>query len=121
MAGRQFGSLPVYNGHSVVLDNDPRLSASTIHTARVLVDFGHAGGGSDTIITVTVPATWVTATNSFECHPATATTADHGSLDAAAEGIWAYVTNIVAATSFDLITVAPTGTWGRYYIDVVAY
>jgi hypothetical protein len=83
---------------------------------QVLIDFGT---NQDTT-TTTVAAAWVTAGSVIVCTPAAVATADHDAEDAAAEGLQSYPANLVPGVGFDIITIAPNGSWGRYYINAIS-
>jgi hypothetical protein len=89
------------------------------NAVQATVDFGYASGGEDSLATVTVTASWVSATSKIVCSPAASGTADHDPQDAAAEMLSAYATNLVAGVGFDIVAAAPGGTWGRYLINAV--
>ena len=82
---------------------------------QVLVDFGI----NQDSVTTTVSAAWVMSGSVIVCTPAAVATADHDAEDAFVEGLQAYPANIVAGVSFDVITYAPAGSWGRYYINCI--
>lgn len=87
--------------------------------ATVEVDFGFLSGQENNIVTVTVPATWVTPTTALICAPLATATADHDPEDYALEGIKAYATNIVDGVSFDIIVSANYATFGKYNIQAI--
>jgi len=82
---------------------------------KVLVDFGVYQDS----VTTTVPAPWITANSIILCTPACSATPDHDPEDAFVEGLQCYPANIVPGVSFDIVTYAPNGTWGRYYINAI--
>jgi hypothetical protein len=83
------------------------------------VDFGFASGKEETIAVVTVAAAWVAAGTKLVCAPFAVATATHDADDYAAEGIVAYASNIVPGVGFDIVAMAPSGTFGRYVIHAV--
>lgn len=104
--------------NTVCQGNDSRLSVGNT-MVQVTVDFGNPTGPSegDTAVITVVDAT-VSGTTKFICNAAGGTS-DHDVEDVACEGIQAYVSNIVASTSYDVIAYAPQGTWGRYFVNVM--
>jgi len=70
------------------------------------VDFGFASGNEDGTASVTVAASWVTATSRILCSPAAVATADHDPDDIMVEGIMAYAANIIAGVGFDILAFA---------------
>jgi hypothetical protein len=99
-------------------------------TTQATVNFGFSGNGDeDTTASATISASWVATTTQFQCTAMTNSslqtvggTPDHPTTDedAAVEQITAYVTNVIANTSLEVIASAPNGTWGQYYINVLA-
>ena len=75
--------------------------------------------GEGNVVKVTVPATWVTASDVITVSPQAIATADHDPDDYAAEGITAYAANIVPGVSFDIIAQAANSSWGQYKISYV--
>lgn len=90
-----------------------------VNKVQATVDFGFATGNEGDIASVTVTATWVTATSIIVCTPAGVTTADHDPEDYVIEGIAAYPINIVAGTGFDIVAGARSNTFGNYVINAV--
>ncbi len=88
---------------------------------EVDVDFGHADGGEAFLVVHPVAAAWVTGTSRLTCSPAGQSTEDHGPLDAALDGVTAYVANIEPGVGFDLVASASQGTWGRYPFYVIGW
>lgn len=105
---------PRLGERNVLLEGDIRATQSV----NVIVDFGHASGGEDSITTAIATAPWVLAGMTLLCTPATTGTVDHPPLDAVVEGIQAVVTGINPGVGFDLAVRAPAGSWGRYAITV---
>lgn len=93
------------------------ISPAVPTATQVTVDFGFASANEGDTASVTVSSAGVTAATTFQCQ-AVGGTPDHDVEDVMAEGIVAYVTNVVAATSFDVVAYAPQGTWGRYFVNV---
>ena len=96
------------------------LSQST-YKLQTTVDFGFATGLEGDTASVTVPATWVTASSIIVCSPASISTSDHDPDDVVVEGIVAYSASLVPGSSFDIVAYAPNGTWGQYYINCIGY
>jgi hypothetical protein len=86
---------------------------------QVEVDFGHAGGGEETLMTTAVAAPWVAEGTWLVCSPAGESTDDHDPFDAALDGVSAYAANVQPGVGFDLVVGAANGTWGRYLINVI--
>jgi hypothetical protein len=83
-----------------------------------IADFGSSdNGGADAMsVTVTVAAAWVTSTSYpiVEIGPG----GDHTDADdLTSEEVYALVTNIQIATSFDIEVFAPNGTWGQWLVN----
>lgn len=97
-------------------------------------DTGGAGGGGnftsattdfefptgfegDTSSVTLTGLTWVGANSIIVCHSDGATNSDHDPEDPMLEGIVSYAANLVVGVGFDILTLAPSGTWGRYLIN----
>lgn len=93
----------------------PSTPASGVTITQVTVDFGNPSESG--LASVTVNDSSVGASSKFLC-TVQGGTADHDTDDSAVENITAYVTNIVAGVSYDVIASAPRETWGRYYVNV---
>lgn len=76
-----------------------------------------AGPPQETTVTVAVAAPWVTSTSAFSFQ--VMTTPTHGPEDAAVEGLYLSVMNIVAGVGFDLMGVVQDGTNGTYDVLVM--
>ena len=89
-------------------------------TAQATVDFANITGlvEGDTA-SVTIAATWVTASTIFNC-TVMGGTSQHDLEDPMVEGIVAYVTTVTPGTSFVVEAYAPSGSWGQYLINVQA-
>jgi hypothetical protein len=92
---------------------------STVYTAQGTVNFGFATGLEGDIATVTVSATWLTATTVVTVSPYAVATADHDPEDYAAEAITAYAANFATGVGFDIIARAPNNSWGQYVINAM--
>ncbi len=90
-------------------------------SCQVEVDFGCAGGGEEFLVVHPVAAAWVTGSSRLTCSPAGEANADHDPLDAALDGVSAYVSNINPGVGFDLVAFASNGTWGRYPFYVIGW
>jgi hypothetical protein len=90
-------------------------------TSEVVVDFGHAAGGEAFLVVQPVEAAWVTESSRLTCSPSGQPTDDHDPLDAALDGVTAYVANISPGVGFDLVASASNGTWGRYPFFVIGW
>lgn len=84
---------------------------------QAVVDFGFASGGEGDTAKVTVTTPIVRSDSMIVCSVDMASTLDHSGEDAAVEGIHVYPSNIVSGVSFDLVAVAPFGTWGKFLVN----
>lgn len=118
-------SIPGQAGDPVFLDASGKLPAvdasqltsTAISTAASgTVNFGSTG--EENTASVTVSASWVTTASKLVC-TVSGFSPDHDAEDPALEAITAYTGNIVNGVSFDVILMAPLGTWGRYTVSVV--
>lgn len=99
--------------------NANAITALAPHRETVTLDFGYAGGnGEGDIVRATMSAPYVSATSRIVCLPSPADSADHSTDETLLEDIRFSAVNIVPSTSFDIVAVAPSGTWGRH--DCVA-
>ena|SRR5271165_3271849 len=87
-----------------------------IQRGQVTVNFGALPGNYFTAKT-TVSATWVAAGSIITLAVAAVQTADHTPDEVIAEGVVAYVTNLVVGVSFDIVLNAPKGTYGAYLVN----
>jgi len=85
------------------------------NAVQTLVDFGV----NQDSVTTTVAAAWVTASSVIVCSPMAMATSDHDPEDVYLEELKCYAANIVPGVSFDILTYAPNGTWGRYYVNAI--
>jgi hypothetical protein len=93
--------------------------AAGANLVQGLVNFGPGSGRPEgDTASVTIPATWVTATSKIVCAPQSYP-ADHDPEDVVVEGIEAYAINLVPGVSFDVEAYAPSGSWGRYYVNAI--
>jgi hypothetical protein len=115
------GAVPLSGGGTVnFLRADGTWSPiNTTNTTQVTVDFGFSGGQEGDIAKTTVAAPWVSNSSIFVCNPFAGSTPDHDPDDVIVEAINAYVENIIAGISFDVVAIAPFNSWGRYLINVV--
>ena len=92
---------------------------STTTLAQATVDFGFPTGPSEgDVASATITDASVTSTSKFVC-TVQGGTADHDVEDAVCEEIVAYVTTITNGVSYVVTAYAPTGTWGRYFVNVL--
>ena len=110
----------VVAGTGISVDNtdpaNPIVSATSSGggiSGQATVDFGPITT-EDSIATVTVSTASVTTTSIIQVSPAGVATADHDPDDYQWDNISAYVSNIINGISFDIIGVAPNGSWGDY-------
>jgi hypothetical protein len=87
-----------------------------LEKASGTVNFGATEGNGDA--SVTIAATWVTASSVIVVSPGAAT-ADHDAEDALIEGLTASVTALSAGVGFTITAHAPNGTWGQYNFNAV--
>jgi hypothetical protein len=93
---------------------------SLVNRVTAVVDFGTSTEGE--VVTVTVPALWVTAASALLAtvrgfspdHPA-----DQD--DVGVEGMAAVAFNIVPGVSFDVLCSALNGTWGKYNVEILGF
>jgi len=113
-------------GTGITIDNsdpnNPVISASTTGgsavTGQATIDFG-AVTTENSIARVTVSTTDVASDSIITVSPAGVATADHDPDDYQWDGISGYATNIIDGVSFDIVGVAPNGTWGDYVFNYV--
>jgi hypothetical protein len=110
----------------VLVATDPVVTPETqalgalVNRVSAVVDFGTSIERD--VVTVTVPALWVTASSALVAtvrglspdHPA-----DQD--DVLIEGMGAVALNIVAGVSFDVMCSAQNGTWGQYTVEVLGF
>lgn len=110
------------NANAVTSEASARASAIiaiTPHRETATLDFGYAdGNGEGDLARTTISAPYVSATSRIVCLPSPADSADHSTDETLLEDIRFSAVNIVPSTSFDIVAVAPCGTWGRH--DCVA-
>lgn len=92
---------------------------TTVRRAEVLVNFLSSPANEASLVTTAVTASWVSPAMLLVCSVSGRATSDHDPEDGVLEGILASASNISAGVGFDLITSAPRGTWGSYYINVL--
>lgn len=85
---------------------------------QATVDFGIATTENSIGIVTVATASALTASIITVCASG-AVTADHDTADYQWDNISGYVSNIVNGVSFDIIGVAPNGTWGDYIFNYV--
>lgn len=93
---------------------------NTVISGFAIVNFGpnpFQASGEGNVVSTTVLATWVTATDIILVAPQAVPTPEHDPDDYAVEGITAYAANIVPGVSFDIIAQAVNSSWGRYQIS----
>lgn len=96
----------------------PGGAGSNIHTAQATLNFG-TSNQEDFNASVTVSASWVTASTTVLCNMFAKVTTDHDPDDYVVEGVSAIAGNIVPGVSFDVLGTAPQGTWGRYIVNCI--
>lgn len=106
----------VFNPFTGKLDWSGGGSSTTVNTGTATVNFG-ASSQESSNATVTVSNPSVQSGSVIIVSPAGTSTADHDPDDYQWDNISAYVTNIVAGVGFDVVGVAPNGSWGRYNIN----
>jgi hypothetical protein len=103
-----------------VADGDILIGGGGSVLIQVEVDFGFASGNEGDIARTTVTGeTWVSPTSVIVCNPFAGPTPDHSGDEVIAEGLVAYAENLVTGVGFDVVAYAPSGTWGRYFINVI--
>jgi hypothetical protein len=103
------------NGSWVV----PSGGGSSGNFLQVTVDFGFSSGNEGDIARVTVTGqSWVTSGSVILANVFAGTTSDHSPDDAIAEGLVAFIENIVAGVGFDVVVYAPQNSWGRYLVNI---
>jgi len=109
------------NSGKVLTTNGTNTSwAATSNVVAATVDFGSASSGEAYSASVTVTGqSWVTASSKIVCSLFAEATAEHDIDDYMLEQIQVYATNIVNGTGFDVVAVAPNGTFGRYVIHCI--
>lgn len=85
-------------------------------TGQATVDFG-ASSQEDSYAVTTVATASALSTSKIFVTPAGVATADHDTDDYQWDNISAYVANIVNGVSFDIIGIAPNGSWGDYVFN----
>lgn len=110
-------NIKTINGASVLGSGDLVVSGST-PSGQATVNFG-AISKEDTITTVTVNTASVLTASIISITPSGKPTADHDSDDYQWDNVSGYPTNIINGTSFDIVGVAPNGSWGQYIMNYV--
>lgn len=82
-------------------------------SGQATVDFGPITT-EDSIARVTITTVSALTTSIIQVSPAGVATTDHDPDDYQWDNISAYVSNIINGVSFDIIGVAPNGSWGQY-------
>lgn len=95
--------------------NIPGGSGSTV-SGQATVNFGTVTQ-EDAYATVTVNTASALSTSIISVTPSGVATTDHDPDDYQWDNISGYVSNIVNGVSFDIIGVAPNGTWGTYKLN----
>lgn len=93
---------------------------STANETTSTLDFGFASGNEGDICKATISAAWVTAQSRIVCLPSPTDSADHSTDETLAEDIRFSAVSIIPGTSFDVVAVAPNGTWGRHNCSILA-
>jgi hypothetical protein len=93
--------------------NIPGGGAGSTVSGQATVNFG-AITQEDSYAVVTVPTASALTASIISITPSGVATADHDADDYQWDNISGYVSNIINATSFDIIGVAPNGSWGQY-------
>ena len=101
-------------------DGDTLVGGGGGYLLQVEVDFGFSSGNEGDIARTTVTGqAWVTPSSVIICNPFAGATPDHSGDEVVAEGLVAYAENLVTGVGFDVVAYAPSGTWGRYYINAI--
>lgn len=107
-------------GQATLAQLPPGLTGGgSFNSVQAQVDFGFSAGNEGDTASVTVVATWVTASSKILCTVAMIATADHDAQDGMVEGLIAYAANIVEGVGFDIVVRAPNGTWGKYIVQAI--
>lgn len=107
-------------GQASVAQMPPGYSGGgSFNSVQAQVDFGFPTGNEGDTASVTVAATWVTASSKIICTVAMIATADHDAQDGMVEGLVAYAGSIVEGVGFDITVIAPGGTWGKYIVQAI--
>lgn len=91
---------------------------STVYKGTATIDFGPSST-EDSYAKTTVLNSNVLTTSIITVTPAGTSTATHDPDDYQWDNISAYVTNIQNGVSFDIIGVAPNGSFGTYNINYI--
>lgn len=84
------------------------------------VDFEGSTGEINDSVSITIPATWVTATRAIMLQPSFVITDDHDPEDYLLDEIQAIITNRNVGEDFECMVVAPNKTWGKYKISYLS-
>jgi hypothetical protein len=132
-AGTSSGTEPSWNTSGTTADNGVTWTESEgfvviasasgggggTYSLQVEVNFGPiTGENSNTSVTVTGQS-WVATDSVIIANPFAGATDDHSADEVVAEGLTAYIENVVAGVGFDVVAYAPNGTWGDYFINVI--
>lgn len=107
-------NLKTINGNSLLGSGD--LVIAGVQSGQVDINFGTIDQ-EDSYTVTTVLTSSVLTTSIITVSPSGVATADHDPDDYQWDLISGYVTNIVNGVSFDIIGVAPNGSWGTYKIN----
>jgi len=105
-------NIKTINGASVLGSGDLTVSGGGV-SGQALVDFG-SSAGENSIARVTVNTASALTTSIITVSPSGVTTAEHDPDDYQWDNISGYVSNIVNGVSFDIVGVAPNGSFGNY-------
>lgn len=110
-------NIKTINGSSILGSGDLVIPGGGV-SGQATVDFG-ASTGENSIARVTVFTASALTASIIMVSPAGIATADHDPDDYQWDNISGYVSNIVNGVSFDIIGVAPNGSWGDYVFNYV--
>lgn len=91
---------------------------SALVTGQVTIDFGSISS-EQSITSTTVSSASISSTSIVMVSSAGVSTTDHDPDDYQWDNISGYVSNIINGVSFDIIGVAPNGSWGTYKLNYV--
>lgn len=101
-----------------ISDTEISASGSGGVSGQALVDFG-SSTGENSIATTTVSTASALTASIITVTPSGTTTAEHDPDDYQWDNISGYVSNIINGVSFDIIGVAPNGSFGNYRFNYV--
>jgi len=98
--------------------SSPQGGGGSTVSGQANVNFG-AVSQEDSYAKVTVLTASVLTASIVSVTPSGVATVDHDTDDYNVENISGYVSNIVNGVSFDIIGVAPNGSWGQYKFNYI--